>query len=440
MILAIFPTESERDENGLVSSEVEDSSFFKESMNRNSGEFNKIDRKRVSAGSRQNNVSLPSNRESKKTSEDDEHDHMGPSNERLLSIAFVSFLSFALLQVAFALIAGSIAMLGDSAAMIVDSITYMLNWFAERRKNRLDEEVFDDNLDIEEDPVAADCVRKRNKRKKVLQLEILPPLVSVITLVVVTGLIIRDSVTLLILDANRSVDEQASPNIALMLGFSSGNLALDFLNVFCFSRAKLFMGYIRGYPTEGKKENFGFQRSEEGINDDSSRAGKDSEKEKKQSETPASLSSCHVVSIGYGVVHVGNEGNTNLTLHTQQSSVTPGADNSRGTREQAEKEQLMRHYATCAYDHSDDKGHSNLNMCSAYTHVFADTLRSIAVIVAAILALTIPGVTPEEADSTAAIAVSILILLSLLPLLRGLVRSATELRSIWAIDRTERLL
>ena len=72
-------------------------------------------------------------------------------------------------------------------------------------------------------------------------------------------------------------------------------------------------------------------------------------------------------------------------------------------------------------------------------HVFADTLRSLAVIVAATVAEVADGVTSEEADATAAVVVSALILLSLFPLLSGLVKTFGELRSINAEERDERI-
>mmetsp|Transcript_37291 Transcript_37291/g.67082 ORF Transcript_37291/g.67082 Transcript_37291/m.67082 type:complete len:169 (+) Transcript_37291:34-540(+) len=72
----------------------------------------------------------------------------------------------------------------------------------------------------------------------------------------------------------------------------------------------------------------------------------------------------------------------------------------------------------------------NLNMCSAYTHVFADTLRSIAVIIASVIAQTVESVTPEVADATAAVIVSFIIFFSVLPLFRGLFHTWRELRSI----------
>jgi len=71
---------------------------------------------------------------------------------------------------------------------------------------------------------------------------------------------------------------------------------------------------------------------------------------------------------------------------------------------------------------------ANLNMCSAYTHVFADTCRSIAVMIAAFIAEFNENVSSKNADAYAAIAVSIFILLSLAPLLRGMVYTWTELQ------------
>jgi Co/Zn/Cd efflux system component len=70
-------------------------------------------------------------------------------------------------------------------------------------------------------------------------------------------------------------------------------------------------------------------------------------------------------------------------------------------------------------------------------HIFADTLRSLAVIVAALVAEFADSVTSEEADATAAVVVSALILMSLAPLLSGLLATFGELRSIYAEERDE---
>lgn len=59
-------------------------------------------------------------------------------------------------------------------------------------------------------------------------------------------------------------------------------------------------------------------------------------------------------------------------------------------------------------------------------------MRSIAVLVAAGIACLFQAVSPEDADATAAIVVSVIIIVSLLPLLQGLYLTATE---IWILTR-----
>lgn len=77
--------------------------------------------------------------------------------------------------------------------------------------------------------------------------------------------------------------------------------------------------------------------------------------------------------------------------------------------------------------------------CSAYTHVFADTIRSIAVLVASVLAQFISNISAEQADSSAAVAVSIIILIALCPLFAGLRRTAMELLSLRREEISEKI-
>jgi Co/Zn/Cd efflux system component len=73
----------------------------------------------------------------------------------------------------------------------------------------------------------------------------------------------------------------------------------------------------------------------------------------------------------------------------------------------------------------------NLNMCSAWTHIAADTLRSISVLVAASFSALFPQyLSPMHADSLGAILVSLVILISLLPLFQGMVNTAMEIRHL----------
>ena len=63
-------------------------------------------------------------------------------------------------------------------------------------------------------------------------------------------------------------------------------------------------------------------------------------------------------------------------------------------------------------------------------HVFADSMRTTAMILASILAEFSPSITPEVADASAAVVVSLLIILSLLPLFTGMVQSVRSLRGV----------
>jgi Co/Zn/Cd efflux system component len=64
-------------------------------------------------------------------------------------------------------------------------------------------------------------------------------------------------------------------------------------------------------------------------------------------------------------------------------------------------------------------------------HICADTLRSIAVLVAAGIATLFPAyLTPIDADSAGSIVVSLIIFASLLPLIQGLWTTAHEIRDL----------
>ena len=339
----------------------------------------------------------------------------GYTNERLLRTAFISFMSFALLQLVFALIAGSQAMMGDSAAMLVDALTYLFNWVAERRKNHLD------------DMVRGHANPMRSRRKLELHMEILPPLLSVATLIVVIVFVLRRSIRILLLDLHRSRNQQSNPNVGLMMVFSILNLFLDGLNVFCFAQAQHLMGYevkldhneasnrsdLR--PQQNHQHRQAYEQLDATQNGEGLSATTDHVELSKQQHLEEDY---HEVDSSES-----NEGQEKVDSHHE---------NGNGTTNDI-------------LDLDDQQGHAqehqaNLNMCSAYTHVFADTLRSIAVIVAALVAELFPSaVTPEEADATAAVIVSILILLSLVPLLQGLISSISELQSIRADERADAL-
>jgi Co/Zn/Cd efflux system component len=399
-----------------------------------------------------------------------------PSNERLLGIAFVTFMTFALTQLVFAFVAGSQAMMGDSAAMIVDSVTYLFNYVAERKKHQFDTATTSQPMDqnaLSDDPIKAERIRKRNRRKMVLQLEIIPPTISVTTLIIVTIFVTKKAIRILRLDMHRSRSEQHLPNINLMLAFSLLNLVLDGLNVFCFARAKHLMGYATSI-TIPMDQNCTTSMDHTIADEDTLSKNQTDNYDTNHTNpitTTGSVKTCTTgvpsagsqqkVGPGYsqvpsrhhdnGSIPVATSTGTVRNSHNTMSSVGGDHDLTMDDLERSGTVRKEIHFHHPNMEHHHDQHRTseqrrspgihdhdtNLNMCSAYTHVFADTLRSIAVIVAAALAEIVPNITPEVADATAAVVVSFLILLSLIPLIQGLISSITELLSILEEERSD---
>jgi hypothetical protein len=161
------------------------------------------------------------------------------------NVAFYSFAIFALGQIFVAIfLAKSAAMVADSSAMVIDSLTYLFNSYAEKIKNM--------SLSESDDETHTEKVREMRKLRRTRQrlwLEILPPLCSVLTLIVLTICIILDAANTLlsptddVLLDDGSISTENDPNIGIMFLFSALNLGLDILNVSCFARAKHAFGF-----------------------------------------------------------------------------------------------------------------------------------------------------------------------------------------------------
>ena len=152
------------------------------------------------------------------------------TNEYVLNIAFWTFFGFMLLEAVFALIANSQAMLEDAEAMSVDALTYLFNLCAERIKHRPDNE---------RERQLPSAVREYERELRRLYLEVIPPLISVTTLVIVTAYAVKDALVSLRLPDD--VPEE-DVNVNIMMWFSGANLLLDFVNVTCFARAHQAFG------------------------------------------------------------------------------------------------------------------------------------------------------------------------------------------------------
>jgi len=225
--------------------------------------------------------------------------------------------------------------------MYVDVVTYLFNYLAEHLKH------------------GHSGLSSQQLRLRHLYLELVPPTISVTTLVAVTIMALNEAFDTIL---QPPPSKEAQPDLVIMLLFSGLNLVLDVFNVGCFARIDQAVGL------PGQHHHW-------------------SEKDK--------------------------------TVLTEASPLLIRDADSDDDEDAVSKTS------------SEAVGAINLNMCSAWTHIFADTLRSVAVLLAAGFAYIFPGLLgPSEADSLGAIVVSIIILLSLIPLVQGLVLTAKKIRAI----------
>jgi Co/Zn/Cd efflux system component len=138
-----------------------------------------------------------------------------------------------MVQAVFAIIANSESMLADSEAMSVDALTYLFNMFAESIKNR--------PLSPYELSLPSHICKRRRTMKR-LYLELIPPLISVTTLIVVTVYVMRDSLQTFFSQHGEFDPPEEDVDITIMLLFSGFNLLLDIVNVTCFARAQQAFG------------------------------------------------------------------------------------------------------------------------------------------------------------------------------------------------------
>ena len=398
------------------------------------------------------------------------------TDEQLLILAFLSFFSFAIVQMIFAVyVAHSHAMIGDSSVMLLDALTYLFNGYSERRKRHhydtqyellqiiqssppspvqqsiqsttTNENQNDHNIrgiskdtvvDVEDPNTDNDSPELQQQqqqqhvllalqlRQKVKFLEIVAPSISVLALIVVTVVVTQQAIRTIqsIVSSTRQNRHAAEePNLYIILFFSIFNLLLDGINMYFFTRpnnvsicSKLSCSCCRQFqkPPSLMMNVTEDDMTDQDVTDFDDRNDNDDRDSiamqnrlSQQQETNASTPAMSGVD---GLLLLQDESfQHKLTKehhnHHSHSSATTTAARTTTTNTVPT---------------------TNMNMCSAYTHVLADTLRSIAVITAVLLALY-NDIEPALADATAALIVSFLIALSLIPLIQGLYSNVYEL-------------
>jgi len=301
-------------------------------------------------------------------------------------------------------------MLTDCAAMTVDCITYFFNFWAERLKHKHTITNENNNNNNNNGDQLSAYERQYQKKMRLLLLELAPPFISVSTLAAVTVIALKQAIEIL-LDTSDPTDNQQPPDLFLMLLFSGINFVLDGVNVLCFARANQAKGLPEGM-TAVMNPSAGYVTTEQAEKCPSHHHSL--QKKEKGSKRDG-----------------GNETMNEMTglLSTSSRSDDTKAPDTVATTVSEEEAESSDDDDNNSTSH---RGGLNLNMCSAWTHICADTLRSIAVLVAAGFAFLFPNLlTPANADSWGAIVVSIVIIISLMPLVEGLYVTAWEIYNLY---------
>jgi Co/Zn/Cd efflux system component len=325
-----------------------------------------------------------------------------------LNIAFFSFVIFCIFETVFALIANSQSMLADAQAMSIDAMSYLFNMGAEYLKKK--------PLSSKQESLCCFLTPQEQRRERELRrlyLELIPPTISVIVLISVTIQTLVQAFESLMghtkdISGGDKDDDEDDVSVALMFGFSAANLVLDILNVTCFARAKA------NYGLGGRSGAVVEEQDEEG-----SLCSSIVDEEEATSEATTIITTTTTTTSGfshnYGAIDNASISSTKDESFCSQTDDENDDDDTmtRTTLQPQQQKQV------------------NLNMCSAWTHVCADTMRTIAVLIAASIAMLFPEqVDGKTADAVAAVAVSIIILLSLASLIQGLVMTAISIRQL----------
>jgi cation diffusion facilitator family transporter len=281
------------------------------------------------------------------------------SNQVLLELSVTLFLVFALAEVIGAVMSGSLSLLGDAVSMCVDVVSYICGVYVEWYKNN----------------------HGRFTKWSRLTIEIIIPLVSLLSLIGITIYITSDAVMVLIKPPK--VDDV---DVVYLYTYSAANLLIDLVvsGLFYFRGTEVFQEPV-SVPVLSLDTAINFEDP-----DDEFGHLDDILEFPKRPELPA-------------------EGHDSKSLAVLgklffNSNHNPAPANS--------------------------SNKANLNMISAFTHILGDTLRTISMFVAALVS-TLSGIDGDICDAAAAIVVAVSILAICGPIIIDIKNAAVD---VWNDD------
>lgn len=242
-------------------------------------------------------------------------------------------------------------------------------------------------------------------------LEVYIPSFSVLALLAVTAYIMSDAVNVI---RNKGHDDGSEVSVVYLFAFSTGNFLVDVFSSLMF--------YLRG--VDGFK-NYTHVKilEEDAMTTDSERAPLRHYSLDDRTERLI-VGSEDVLNNYYGTQTL----TTNNINNPTSTSTAHNSNNSKPEATDKQKEETALPAPASLvedFSHTVRKIRHNLNMLSAFTHVGSDTLRTLSVFVAAMIA-TFTGVSGNLCDAWAAVVVSLTICGAVMPLCSEIYKAATH--------------
>lgn len=281
------------------------------------------------------------------------------SNQTLLEISITLFAVFAIAEFIGAIASDALTLLGDSISMSVDVVTYICNAYVEWYKSN--------HIGL--------------NNRSMICVEIVIPILSVVALLGTTFYIVIDAINLL-----RHPPVKDDVNVEYLFSYSVGNFVVDVIcsGLFYIRRNQIFQEEA-AVPKISLNTTISFN-PEDDLDVD------DEEKE-------------------FGVLGGESSRSTpSSSTHFDRHEDMAGSSSCWTT---------CTSCLSCGCCSSSSK-HVNINMMSAFVHILGDTLRTIAIFLAAFVS-TVTGIDGDICDAWAAILVSGSILVICWPLMVAIV-------------------
>lgn len=320
------------------------------------------------------------------------------SNRNLLEISFLLFLIFVVSEILGAYVSNSIALFGDALSMSIDVVTYIFNIYGEYLKDN----------NYRNNYCSSHIINST------ILIDIIIPSISLIALLIATSVMCYDAIVVL-----KHPPTENDVNTSYLYGYAAANLVVDgFCSYLFYLRSENVFEEYSNIPQLSIDTSISFDEENEFGNLDI-----DDNDDFHFSEVASSSSSLTTS----GGRYYNPFGMTTLTCSTKWSQVYHSYCSSCilklpsqciSCKSTSQSENNYRDINNTSNSNTVDNSvnsksvvvHKNLNMMSAFTHILGDTLRTIAIFLAALIS-SLTSIDGDICDAWAALLVAITILI-----------------------------